>query len=425
MIRLDSCSPITQIGDVIDALRRSAGRRDELVALLPERLPIYQRRTAADVTRIRGYLLAAFADTGLPPDAMPYVIESLQSGHTAYEVAGAAIGLRGLAETADDLPRRLLQAIDTLPEADRSISFENIDARWPYLQPTTALTVIIRTISHFGVLARPVISDLEALGTQSDRFSAAVLMEIRMAAASIRAAEPEPQRFVSGCAGCPVSCRDCHGCEAAVQTHQNEPATGDSCCEVMTFQNKGAGDDDGDDVATTAVSLEDQDGRRTKFDDFYRGATSLVAFFYTRCDNPYKCTLTVTKLAAIQAALDQRMTAGSAMREPRVRITAISYDPEFDLPHRLRRYGIDRGIRFDENTRFFRVTTGNSLLRKRFGLGVNYGGSTVNRHRTELYVLDSAGSAVASFTRVQWTVDEVLAILHAVQSGDTLRVPVG
>lgn len=56
------------------------------MALLPENVPLYDGRTGAEVTRLRGYLLAAFADTGLPAAAVPYVLEALESGHMPYEL---------------------------------------------------------------------------------------------------------------------------------------------------------------------------------------------------------------------------------------------------------------------------------------------------------------------------------------------------
>jgi cytochrome oxidase Cu insertion factor (SCO1/SenC/PrrC family) len=162
------------------------------------------------------------------------------------------------------------------------------------------------------------------------------------------------------------------------------------------------------DVGSTVAVLEDQDGRTTDFAGYVRGRPAVVTFFYTRCDNPRKCSLTITKLAALQRALGERGLAGA------VRLAAITYDPAFDLPARLRMYGQDRGIRFDDDTRFFRTPSGFGELRERFGLGVNYGASTVNRHRTEVFVLDPAGDVAATFARVQWDVEAVLGVVEEV-----------
>jgi len=150
------------------------------------------------------------------------------------------------------------------------------------------------------------------------------------------------------------------------------------------------------------VELQDQDGRVELFEHYFRARPAVVTFFYTRCDNPFKCSATITKLAAIQRSLRTQQA------DARVTLAAISYDPDFDIPERLRVYGADRGVVFDASTRFFRATSGFAELRRWFDLGVNYGGSTVNRHQIEVYLLDSDGGVATSFRRSQWHADTVL-----------------
>jgi protein SCO1/2 len=62
-----------------------------------------------------------------------------------------------------------------------------------------------------------------------------------------------------------------------------------------------------------------------------------VVFFYTRCDNPNKCSLTVTKLARLQKSIVEEQLEGL------LRTAAITYDPAYDLPPRLKAYGDNRG----------------------------------------------------------------------------------
>ena len=91
------------------------------------------------MTRLRGYLLAALADTGLPADALPYVLEALESGHEPYEVAAAAIALRRYDGPGEEVMPYLERARRNMTGADSIVSFEAYDARWPYTQPTTAV----------------------------------------------------------------------------------------------------------------------------------------------------------------------------------------------------------------------------------------------------------------------------------------------
>ena len=372
-------STATDLGALVDALRTEPDGAGRLAALLPESLPLYAGRSAAEMTRFRGYLLAAFADTGLPDPALPYVVESLEAGHGPDEVAGAAIGLRGLGTAPVDVATPLLRAIENLAGADLTVSFEAYRPTWPYARPTTALTEVVRTIGLLGERALPAVTRLADLAGHRDRFPAALRDEMQRV---VDAATAE-----SGCCGSGM----CACCAPAAQPVAPLP----------------------DDVPTETV-LEDQDGRKVAFDEFFTGRPAVVAFFYTRCDNPRKCSLTVTKLAALQRSIEEQGQDGA------VRIAAITYDPAFDLPHRLRLYGADRGVRFGEHVRFFRVPSGFDEVRRRLDLGVNYGAATVNRHRTELFVLNAQGRVAAAFARVQWDVDAVLDVLAGLAGPDGL-----
>src|SRR5262245_45026367 len=76
----------------------------ELTALLAETLHLYEGRGTNQVIRMRGYILAAFERAGLPEAALPYVLEELESGHSAYLIAAAAKAVRGLTVPSSDLP---------------------------------------------------------------------------------------------------------------------------------------------------------------------------------------------------------------------------------------------------------------------------------------------------------------------------------
>jgi protein SCO1/2 len=371
------------VAALVDTLRHAPQGAGELAALLPENLPIYAGRSAGDMSHLRGYLLAAFADTGLPDAALPYVVESLETGHVAYEVAGAAVGLRGLATPTADVIAPLLCAIDNLAGADATITFEAYTPAWPYRQPTTALTEVVRTIGHFGAVAGAVLPELEILAQQGERFSSVVRDEMQHVLESVGAGPSTVHRH----AGCPSESRP------PVPALETGPSH--SCCAEMNLHEQAP-----DESAMRAV-LEDQDGRPEIFAEFFTGRPSIVAFFYTRCDNPYKCSLTITKLAALQGYFGRRGLADA------VNVTAITYDPEFDVPSRLTLYGKDRGLQFGEQARFFRVTSGFQELRQRFNLGVNYGPAAVNRHQSEIYLLNDQGDISAAFTRQQWDVEAV------------------
>jgi hypothetical protein len=160
VIAFDRSTLERDVAATIDEVRRTGERRDELVALLAERAPLYDGRTSAEVTRLRGWLLAAFADTGLPAAALPYALEVLQSGYMPYEVGGAAIAVRGIDAPATSIVPYLMRALRNLNGADATISFECYDPRWPFERPTTALAEVLRTLTGLGAQAACALPEL-------------------------------------------------------------------------------------------------------------------------------------------------------------------------------------------------------------------------------------------------------------------------
>jgi hypothetical protein len=115
--RLDHETSEQEFAEFVDRARRELDSQ-RLVELLPERTPVYQGRSANTVNRMRGYLLAAFEAAGLPEEALPYVLEELESGRNAYLVAAAARALRGRESRSSDAVPFLLRAIENIKYAD-------------------------------------------------------------------------------------------------------------------------------------------------------------------------------------------------------------------------------------------------------------------------------------------------------------------
>ena len=106
------------------------------------------------------------------------------------------------------------------------------------------------------------------------------------------------------------------------------------------------------------LPLEDQEGDRLAFADFFRGKPSVVVFFYTRCDDLRKCSLTISKLAQLQQAINSRGLTG------RIKTAGFTYDPKYDSASRLKIYGRDRGMRFDEDNRLFALKPASNACKR-------------------------------------------------------------
>lgn len=361
------------VARAIEAARTAPDGASRLAALAPENAAAYRGRTSAEVSRLRGWLLAAFADTGLPEMTLPVVLETLEVGHTPYEVAGAAIAVRGYDGPADGVLPSLLRALRNMSGRDSTVSFERYDPRWPFLAPTSATTEVLQTIRGLGAAAAGALEELERIAREDRRLPASARSRLDATIGAIRA---------SGDAHC------CH-----------------SVSEIAHAPEATSPVDGGPDDDVRAAILEDQSGERVTFGEYFAGMPSVVAFFYTRCENPYKCSATVKRLSQLQALLDEHRLTGE------VRLAAVTYDPAFDIPRRLERYGLDRGLVFGPNARMLRTVSGFTGLRHHFDLRVNYGPATVNRHQIELYVLDRGGAVAASFTRFEWAPEHVLAAI--------------
>ncbi|MBV9932169.1 MAG: hypothetical protein JO013_14665 [Alphaproteobacteria bacterium] len=139
-----------------------------------------------------------------------------------------------------------------------------------------------------------------------------------------------------------------------------------------------------DERALLRARVEDQSGRPLELISLLRARRSVIAFFYTRCMNPSKCSLAITRLGAISRG------AGKDWN-----LLAISYDGVFDTPAQLSAYGIERGFRFGERSRLLRCRAGWCEVRRAFDLRVGYGRATVNEHAREVFVVGRALRAMA------------------------------
>jgi protein SCO1/2 len=357
---------------LIEQLAAEPQRQSELVDLLREDHPVYDQRGAATAVRMRGWVMLTLARTPLPDAALPFVIEDLDSSVDAYLIATAAAALRSYPSPNPSFARFVVRAITNIRYRDERLSLESYGGYAIGTPGTSPVRELLTTLSWLGPHARSAIPEIETLRSGTTALSQKYQPFLEQILKSVGTANAESD--------------DCCQLSESVQglfSWMRAARTASSSIESTVF--------------------EDQNGQTVTFGEYFNGEPSIVVFFYTRCDNPLKCSLTITKLARVQKLLaneglaDQINTAG------------ITYDPGFDLPERLLNYGKHRGINFTPQHRFLRSQDGLDALRKHFQLGVNFIESLVNRHRIELYILDHKGQTAGYFGRVQWKEEEVVA----------------
>ena len=357
----------------VDAIRLLPDAAATLAAMLAEQSPVYAGRGANEAERLRGYILASFETAGLPPEAIPFVLEELETGQNVYTVAAAARALRGAQEVPAEAPALLVAAIERLRRADDVVLFDRFDPAPPSRNGVTALAELARTLAQLGPAAKPALTELEAL---VDREGEAFSPTLRAELAEAVEAAGRPDVSAPGCCS---SHHDAETLEASVAV--------------------AAQTDLGD------LALENQDGTRLSFSEAFAGRPTALAFFYTRCVNPQKCSLTVTRLARLAARVETEAVDAN--------VAGITYDPGFDRPPRLRTYGADRGMAFSPRCSLLRTLDPFDPLREAFDLGVGFGPVTVNRHRLDLVVLDGSLGVAKRFERRLWHEEAAFEALRA------------
>ena len=358
--------------ELVDALAADSARHGLLADLLREDHRFYHQRSAATVVQMRGWVLLALARVGISDRELPFVLEEFDAGADAYLVGASARALRSYPRPGPGLVPFVMRALANV--RDEPLSFENYGEYAASTSGPTAIGELLAVLAWLGPHARAALPELASIRAQPGKIPRKQRMELDRIIARIRAGGTDDQD--------------------------------ETCCCLLPDdlgQRCWPAGDRQDTESVDSILFQDQDGTPIRFREFFEGHVSIVVFFYTRCDNPWKCSLTLTKLARLQQSLRKNGLAG------KIQTAAITYDPLFDLPKRMRDYGHDRGVSFDAHHRLLRATEGFSALRNHLNLGVNFVGSLVNRHRIELFVLDSKGRVSARFEQLHWDEFKVLA----------------
>ncbi|MEK6280843.1 MAG: SCO family protein [Acidobacteriota bacterium] len=361
-----------QFAALVDAGAADPDLCEQLTDLLREDHPCYDQRGTATTVRMRGWVLLALARTGVSNTGLIFVLEELDTGADAYLVAAAARALRSYPNPTPELAPFVMRALTNIRYRDEPVSFEGYGEYADSSAGTSPVCELLATLAWLGPHARGVVPEMESLRAEGE-LSKKRLIDLERALQAIRA-------------------RDQNG-------------KTDACCTVPgglrnTFSWAFGSRRDSGPIGSTL--FEDQEGELITFREFFGGQPSIVVFFYTRCDNPLKCSLTITKLAQIQTLLEAQGLYDQ------IQTAAITYDPAFDLSERIRGYGRNRGLRMNPRHRMLRATDGIEALRRHFNLGVNFIESLVNRHRIEVYILDAEGRIAASFERIHWDEQQVV-----------------
>src|SRR5215475_886491 len=226
---------------------------------------------------MRGWILIALTKVGLTDTTLLFVLEELDTGRDAYLVAAAARALRSYPRPIAAFAPFVMRAITNIRYHDDYVAFGHYGEYATSAAGTTPVRELLATLVWLGPCARDVLPELEQLHmNHGGGLSNQILLELERALKAI--SEP-----------------------ASPREHRT-----DMCCTLPTSVGGTLswvpGSRCGCETIESTV-FEDHDGATITFREFFLGHPSLVVFFYTRCDNPQKCSLTITKLARFQKLL--------------------------------------------------------------------------------------------------------------------------
>lgn len=348
-----------------------------LVALLSERSTLYQGRGSREVARLRAFLLSTLSEIGPPPEALPVILAELAHGHQPALRAAAARAAGALGPEGAAAVPFLVRVLEPATHDDQ-VSLETYFPGEPPRDPTGARIEAVRALARIGPAAReavPALAEIAAAPPGSFYARVSGLQEeVRRALALISAA--------------PAAGAPCH--------HGHHEAG-----VVSAWQSPGARRAS----PLTSLTARDQEGRSLPLGHL-EGQPLALAFFYTRCDNPDKCPLTVARLSSLQSAL------GKAGLADRVRLAAVTLDPELDTPGELKRFGEVLGMRQGHQAMLLQMARADlDRLLNDLQVAVSYGADRVSVHGVQLYLFDRRGRYVRDYHSVAWDEAEVVADL--------------
>jgi protein SCO1/2 len=159
--------------------------------------------------------------------------------------------------------------------------------------------------------------------------------------------------------------------------------------------------------------LTNQEGKPISFKDF-RGKALAITFIYSRCPLPEYCILMSRRFSDLATQLQN-----SADLKEKVRLLSISFDPAFDTPETLKKYGLGyiRNPNYDF-TIWQLATAPEGDMRKMadfFGLRyeVDANNKTQFNHSLRTIVIAHDGKVRKVFSGGDWTNEELLREMEA------------
>ncbi len=398
------------IAGLLDVVRNQGQNAHELAEIvsrfLPHQADIYQGRDKWHVLRLRAYTFVTLSEIGFPDSALPMLVDALayvDERMSAVEF-GAATRVVG---TLGERGRRFIPyLLNTLGErfAEEEFSLNRYDVKFPREEATTVQLEVMRSFAAVCIAEDD--QALTVLRTIADSHAQSTL-DPRLVKEAKSALQTIETRLDSA-----------NWFEWIKQWIKRDVGLGNR----NKSQTAGGTDDQSyvtpwlepterHRLQNLEIALVDQDGRKYVLSQLIDRPV-LLTFFYTRCQNAGKCSNTITRLTMLQQELTLRGMASD------VRLLAITFEPEFDTPMRLKRYAVDRGLVLGNHALAVRLDSkGHAAFVEELDTPVGYSSGWVNTHGVEAVLLDAEGRLVRKYTTLAWEQAIVVADFQHLLAG--------
>lgn len=165
------------------------------------------------------------------------------------------------------------------------------------------------------------------------------------------------------------------------------------------------------------LALINQDGRTLRLSDF-RGKALLMTFIYTRCPMPNFCPRLSSQFARIHADL-----AKSTNDYQKTHLLTVSFDPKYDTPPVLRKYGL--AYLGDDPSGFshwdFASTSPADLRKLAETFGLEYFEEDNQITHTMDIVLINPDGTISKYWSTRWTAEELENALREASRSGTIQ----
>ena len=399
LLRCDRYTDHKIIAGLLTEIRRSKIHStitsEILSSMLTYNAEIYRDRDKWEVLRLRAYILLALGEIGLPDSAIPFLQDALayvDDRMSAVELASAIKVAGNLGVKGSRFGPGIISAYNRI-FADEEISLNRYELAFSKQEATTVQIEIVRSLGNIcnkqDEYAIKFLNSVLASGDDPG-------VDKRTITEAQRSLDIILQKKGAGNFNYSSPFCSCNKKKRSAEKTINSNATEHSPFIEVKDRRQ---------VMNKNILGTDQDGVKKEFTKLIDRPT-LLTFFYTRCQNDSKCSATIAQLASLQDHLS------SLSLNNKVRLVAITFEPEHDSPDLLKRYMTDRGVKLGSDAMAIKLDTGDhQALINELMIPVGFNSGWVNGHGVEAILVDKNKRIVRKYNSSFWNTPELLADL--------------